>query len=39
MDKTQQSCKCRLCDVGDETINHICEFGKLAQKEYKTRYD
>ena len=32
--------ECRLCGVGDETINHIIsEFSKLAQKEYKTRND
>ena len=39
-DKTQQNCKCRLCGDRNETINHIIsEYGILAQKEYKTRYD
>ena len=37
--KTQQNSKCRLCDDRDETINHISECSKLAQKEYKTRHD
>ena len=32
--------KCRLSGDRDETINHIIsECSKLAQKEYKTRYD
>ena len=32
--------KCRLCGDRDETINRIIsECSKLAQKEYKTRYD
>ena len=40
IDKTQQNNKCRLCGDRDETINHIIsECSKLAQKEYKTRYD
>ena len=40
IDKTQQNCKCGLCDDRDETINHIIsECSKLAQKEYKTRHD
>ena len=40
IDKTQQNSKCRLCGDRDETINHIIsECSKLAQKEYKTRYD
>ena len=31
---------CRLCGDRDETINHIIsECSKLAQKEYKARYD
>ena len=37
IDKTQQNSKCRLCGDRDETINHI--ISKLAQKEYKIRYD
>ena len=37
--KTQQNSWCRLCDDRDETINYINECSKLAQKEYKTRYD
>ena len=40
IDKTQQNRKCWLCSDRDETINHIIsECCKLAQKEYKTRYD
>ena len=40
IDKTQQNSKCRQCGDRDETINHIIsECTKLAQKEYKTRYD
>ena len=38
--KTQQNSKCKLCGDRDETLNHIIsECSKLAQKEYKTRYD
>ena len=40
IDKTQQNSKCRLCGDRDETIYHIInECSKLAQKEYKARYD
>ena len=40
IDRAQQNSKCRLCGDSDETINHIIsECSKLAQKEYKTRYD
>ena len=40
IDKTQQNSKCGLCDDRYEMINHIIsECSKLAQKEYKTRYD
>ena len=39
IDKMQQNSKCRLYDVRDETINHISECSKLAQKESKTRHD
>ena len=39
MDKTQQNSKCRLCGDRDETINHIRECSKLAQKKYNTRHD
>ena len=40
IDKTQQNSKCRLYGDRDETISHIiCEWSKLAQKEYKTRHD
>ena len=38
-DKSQQNSKCRLCGDRDETINHISECSKLAQKGYKTRHD
>ena len=39
MDKTQQNSKCRLCGDRHETINHISECSKLAQREYKARHD
>ena len=40
IDKTQKNSKFRLCSDRDETINHIIsESSKLAEKEYKTRYD
>ena len=39
IDKMQQNSKCRLCGDRNETINHIGECRKLAQKEYKTRHD
>ena len=39
IDKTQQNSKCRLCGDRDDTINHISEWSKLVQKEYKTRHD
>ncbi len=37
--KTQQNSKCWLCSDRDETVNHISECSKLAQKEYKARHD
>ena len=39
IDKTQQNSKCRLCGDRDESINHIREWSKLAQKEYKVRHN
>ena len=40
IDKMQQNSKRRQCGDRDETINHIkSECSKLAQKEYKARYD
>ena len=39
IDKTQQNNRCRQCGDRYETINHINECRKLAQKEYKTRHD
>ena len=33
IDKMQQNSKCRLCGDRDETINHISDCSKLAQKE------
>ena len=40
IDSTQLNSKCKLCREKDEVINHIVrECSKLAQKEYKTRYD
>ena len=38
IDKMQQNSKCRLCGDRNETINHISECGKLAQK-YKARHN
>ena len=35
----QPNYKCKLLGDGDETINHIRECNKLAQKEYKTKHD
>ena len=38
--KIQENHKCMLCEGIDETVNHvISNCSKLAQKEYKTRYD
>ena len=40
IDKTQQISNCKLWGERDETVNHkVTEYSKLAQKEYKTRYD
>ena len=40
VDNAQQKSKSRLCGDKDETIYHqISEYSKLAQKDYKTRYD
>ena len=39
IDKMQQNSKCWTCGDRDETMNHICECSKLAQKGYKTRRD
>ena len=40
MDGQQVSDKCRICGEIDESIAHlIAECKKLAQKEYKQRYD
>ena len=40
IDKTQQNSKCRRCGDRNETINHIIsKCSKLAQREYKARYD
>ena len=40
IDNSQLNCKCRLCRDRDETVNQIIsECSKLAQKEYKIRYD
>ena len=33
IDKTLQNRRCRLCGDRDETINHISECSKLAQKD------
>ena len=34
IDKTQQNSRCRLCGDRDETINHISECSKSAQKNW-----
>ena len=40
IDKTQQNSRCWLCGKRNEMINHtISKCSRLAQKEYKTRYD
>ena len=40
IDKRQQNYRCWLCSDRDKTTNHIIrECSKLAQKEYKMRYD
>ena len=40
IDKTQQKSRRKLCGDRDEMIDHIkSKCSKLAQKEYKTRYD
>ena len=40
IDKTGESPLCRMCGTRNETISHIVsECAKLAQKEYKRRYD
>ena len=40
IDDTQENSKCRLCGDKGKTVNHIIsECGKMAQKEYKRRYD
>ena len=37
--KTQQNSRCRLCVDQEEMSYYISECSKLAQEEYKTRYD
>ena len=39
IDDKQQNNKCRLCGDSDETFNYMRECSKLAEKEYKTKYD
>ena len=40
IDNTQQNSKFRLCGDNDKTINPIInKYSKLAQKEWKSRYD
>ena len=40
IDKRQKDTLCRLCKKANESINHVVNgCGKLAQKEYKRRYD
>ena len=39
IDQIQQNSKCRLYGDKDETINHISNWSKLAQKKYKTKHD
>ena len=40
IDKTSENPLCRMCGEREETVQHIiCECKKLAQCEYKRRYD
>ena len=39
IDNIYKNSKNRLCSDRDETDNHISECSKLAQKEYKIRFD
>ena len=39
MDRTQENDKCRLWDDRDETVNHVNEYSKLAQKKYKSTHE
>ena len=39
IDKTQQNSKCRLCSDRDNSINHISDCSKLAQREYKASHN
>ena len=39
IDNTQRNSNCILYGDGNETVNHISECCKLAQKEYKCRHD
>ena len=39
IDNTQWNSKWRLRGDRDETVTHISEYNKLAQKKYKTRHD
>ena len=40
IDKTLENSKCKMCEKTEESVNHVLnEYSKLAQKEYKTRYD
>ena len=37
-DKTSENQLCRMCGERGETVQHICECKKLAQREYKRRH-
>ena len=38
--KISENPLCRMCGKSGETVQHIlCEFKKLAQREYKIRHD
>ena len=40
IDKTQENSVCHMCGQREETVMHIiCEYTKLAQKEYKRRHN
>ena len=39
IDKTSENPLCRMCGERGETVQHICECKKLAQREYKRRHD
>ena len=35
----QQNSECIFCDDSDETVHHVSECSKVAQKQYKSKPD